>query len=185
MSLERFMDIATDPIVNAINDGIRRGISVAIDNSCFGSAVILIYSGIDAMAFLGMPKGQEDVSRFDFIRWADKYIRFPCEEQIPGADFYGARCGMLHNYSAYSKMTRVGHCRIIGYMDKSIPEVRYNPDVSKSLVLVSVTALAEAFSKGVDQYLVDLFSTKERAAVAEERLKKLVHCLPFPRDEGK
>lgn len=178
------MDIARDPIVNAINNGIRRGISVAIENGCFGSAVILIYSGIDAMAFLGMPKGQQDVSRFDFIRWADAYIKFPCADQVPGADLYGARCGMLHNYSAFSKMTRHGECRTIAYMDKSVPEVRYNPDVSTSLVLVSVTALADAFFSGIDRYLVDLFSTREKAAVAEERLRKLVHCLPALKEEA-
>ena len=184
-TLERIMDIARDPIVNAVNDGIRRGISVAIDNGCFGSAVILIYSGIDAMGFLGMPKGQEDVTRFDFMRWADKYIRFPCKEQVSGADLYGARCGMLHNYSAFSKMTRQGQCRTIGYMDKSVPEVRYEPNVSKSLVLVSVTGLAAAFFNGIDRYLVDLFSTRERATLAEERLRKLVHCLPVPPEEAK
>ena len=171
-------DLSKDAVVNAINGGIRRGIQVAIDNGCFGSAVILILSGMDAMAFLGMPKGQEDVTKEDFISWASRYIKFPCKEQLSGADMYGARCGMLHNYSAYSRMTRNNECRIIGYMDKSVPEVRYNPEVSKELVLVSVPALAEAFFKGIAQFLVELFSDSKRAQLGEERLRKLVHCLP-------
>lgn len=172
-----------DAVINAINNGIRRGIQVAIDNGCLGSAIILIFSGMDAMAFLGMPEGQEDVSRADFISWANRYVRFPCREQLSGADMYGARCGMLHNYSAYSRMTRNGECRIVGYMDKSVPEVRYNSGVSKELVLVSVPALAEAFFRGVDQFLIDLFSDGGRAQLGEERLRKLVHCLPY--DPGK
>lgn len=171
-------DWSRDPIVNAINNGIRRGIQVAVDNHCYGSAVILIYAGIDAMAFLAMPGEQEDVTRGDFIAWADRYIKLPCKEQLYGADLYGARCGMLHNYSTYSRMTRNGECRTIGYMDKSVPEVRYNPEVSKEVVLVSVPALAEAFFRGIEKFLVDLFSDQKRAKVAELRLPKLVHCLP-------
>jgi hypothetical protein len=56
------MEISRDPLVNAIHNGIKRGIRVAIANECFGSAVVLIYSGIDTMAFLGMASGKEDVT---------------------------------------------------------------------------------------------------------------------------
>ena len=54
-------DLSRDPIVNAIDNGIRRGIQVAIDNGCYGSAVTLIYAGIDAMAFLGMPGDRKEM----------------------------------------------------------------------------------------------------------------------------
>jgi hypothetical protein len=46
-------------------------------------------------------------------------------------------------------------------MDKSVPEVRYNPDVAKDFCLVSVLALAEAFFHGIDQFLVDLLLMKK------------------------
>ena len=60
-------DLSKDPIINGIHKGIRRGIEVAIQNGCLGSAIILVYSGIDAMAYLGMPTAQEDVTREDFL----------------------------------------------------------------------------------------------------------------------
>jgi len=106
-------DLARDPIVNGIYNGIRRGVEVAVANECYGSAVVLIYSGIDSMAYLAMPVNRIDVRRKDFIDWAERYIRFPCKEQLTGADLYGARCAMLHTYSVYSKMSREGKCRII------------------------------------------------------------------------
>ena len=176
------VNLACDPVINAINNGIRRGIEVAVANGCYGSAVALVYSGMDSMAFLAMPKDQTDVTGKDFIEWADHYIRLPCTEQLTGADLYGARCAMVHTYSVYSRMSREGKARIIGYMDKSVPEVRYNPDVNKQLVLVSVPALAEAFFKGIDRFLVDAFSDKARAPIIEERMKKLVQCLPISKD---
>lgn len=172
------IDLARDPVINAINNGIRRGIEVTVANGCYGSAAILIYSGIDSMAYVSMPSNQLDVKPKDFIAWADRYIRFPCKEQLSGADLYGARCGMLHNYGVRSRMSRSGQCRLVGYMNKSIPEVRYNPTKDKSTVLVSVPALAEAFFRGVDKFLVDVFSDKTRAPLAERRMTNLVQRIP-------
>lgn len=172
-------DLRRDPIINVVNNGIKRGIRVAIENECFGAAVILIYSGIDAMAFLGMPESQMDVTREDFIKWSERYIHFSCKEQLTGLDLYGARCSMLHNYSVFSRLSREGKCRTIGYMNKSTPEVRYNPAVDSSLVLVSVPALAEAFFRGMDQFLIDLFSDSSRKRITEERFSYLVHELPY------
>lgn len=176
-------DLSKDPIINGINNGIKRGITVAIEGRAYASAAILVYSGIDSMAFLDMPEIKMNVEKNDFIAWADRYIKFPCVEQLSGADLYGARCAMLHNFSIYSRMSQSGECRIVGYMDKSVPEVQYNPEVSKELVLVSVTALAEAFSSGVDRFLIEAFSEHKRREVLESRLARLVQCMPVGCEE--
>ncbi len=168
-----------DPITNAIYGGIKEGIKVAVANNCYGSAVILILSGIDSMAFLNMPASQKDVTKTDFIDWVDRYIKFPCTEQITGSDLYGARCAMLHTYGVVSKMSRDGRCRMVGYMSEAVPEIRFNPAVNDKLVMVSIPALAESFYKGIDQFLVNLFTNKEKAKVAEERLKWFIQELPF------
>ena len=73
-----------DPISKAIYGGIKRGIQVAVENNCYGSAVILILSGIDSMAFFNMPESQTDVTGSDFIDWVDRYIKFPCNEKLHG-----------------------------------------------------------------------------------------------------
>jgi hypothetical protein len=170
--------IERDPISKAIYGGIKRGILVAIENNCLASAVILILSGMDTMAALGMPKEQLDVTRDDFVKWAERYIKFPCEDQLTGLDLYGARCAMLHCFGVVSKLSRTGQCRMVGYMDDNDPEVKYSPEVDKDLVLVSVAGLAEAFFNGVDQFLVDVFADKKRAEVAEERLSWLMQEYP-------
>ena len=176
-------DFSRDPVNNAINDGIRRGIEVAIDNDCFGPAVILIYTGIDAMAYISMREDKEDVARQDFIDWVDTYIRFPCESQITGLDAYGARCGMLHNYSVFSKITREGKCRKLAYVDQSLPEVIYDPSISESLAVVSIRGLAQAFFNGIDKCLIDIFTHKQRAKLAEDRLKGMTLCMPRQESE--
>ena len=172
-------DLSRDPIINAVHNGIKQGIRTMLEHDCLGSAVILILSGIDAMAYIAMPAKQDDVTRRDFVRWVEQYIKLPCSEQLTGLDLYGARCAMLHNYGVASDLSRKGKCRQVGYMDKSVPEVRFNPNVSKDLVLVSVPALADAFFSGVDKFLVDLFADRNKAPIAELRLKNLVQAIPF------
>jgi len=167
-------DFSKDPVVNAIYQGINRGIRIAIDNQCYGSAVILILSAIDSMAYLGMPPGQEDVTRDDFVKWADKYIKLPCDQQLTGLDLYGARCGMLHAYSTTSRLQRQGKCRHVTYADRAIPQIIYDPEVSPDLVIVSVEALAQAFFEGVNKFVVDLYSDPQKARLADERFQGVV-----------
>jgi len=174
------VNLEDDPIINAIHKGIKRDIQITLDNNCLRATVILIYAGMDAMAFLDMPKGQTEVKRKDFIDWAERYIHFPCKEQLTGADLYGARCSMLHAYGAVSRMSNAGECRVIGYMDKSLPEIRYETDEAlKHLVLVSIPALKDAFFKGIDKFLVDAFSDKKKAEIVEERLRTFVQQFPY------
>ena len=49
-----------------------KGINVTLEHDCDASAVILILSAIDAMAYLTMPKDQRDVRPDDFIKWPDQ-----------------------------------------------------------------------------------------------------------------
>jgi hypothetical protein len=172
-------DMKNDSLINVLHQGIRRGIQVAIDQGCLPSAVILIYAGMDTMAYLGMPAAREDVQREDFVVWAERYVTFPCVEQLSGLDLYGARCAMLHTHSITARLTREGKCRKLGYADTCSPEVAFSPEIAKDFALVSIRGLADAFFKGVDRFLVDVFADASRGALAEARLRDCVHSLPY------
>jgi hypothetical protein len=60
-------DITRDPIHNAIQNGIKEDIRVTFEHDRIRAGLILIYSGMDAMATLEMPDGQTDVRAGDFI----------------------------------------------------------------------------------------------------------------------
>jgi len=164
-------DFSRDPVHNAIHEGIKEDIRLALEHKRFRAAVLLIYAGMDAMSVLSMPATQDDVTGADFISWADRYIRFPCVTQVKGVDLYGARCSMLHTYGAVSKMSRQGKCRMIAYADHQIPEVRFNPSVASDLMIVSVKALMDAFFAGIDRFFVESFADKAKGALIEKRLQ--------------
>src|SRR5262249_10261579 len=137
-------------------------------------AVLLIYAGMDTMAYLGMPAEQQEVKRDDFIKWAENYIRFPCKEQLSGEELYAARCATLHTYGTESRMNRKEAIRQLCYMNASIPEIRSAP-TQPHLAIVSIPALAEAFFQGIDRFIVDLFTDSRRRPIAEARFQKIMH----------
>jgi hypothetical protein len=169
-----------DPIINVIHNSIREGINVTIEQECDASAVILMLSAIDAMAYLVMPEGQEDVRQQDFISWADQYIQFPGKYQLTGADLYGARCAMLHSFGAQSKMSRKGECRVILWMDDSDPPIVFRPELQPGHVMVSILALRDALFKGMDRFLVNLYKNpnSQAAKLADKRFQSFVHRMP-------
>jgi hypothetical protein len=168
-------NFSQDAVNNAIYNGIRRGIDVTIQNDCLGSAVILILSSIDAMAYLAMPEKQKDVSKQDFIGWAEKYIRLRGREQLTGADLYGARCAMLHAYGVQSKMSREEKCRVILWTSHAVPPIVTHPN-TPGYVMASVPDLRDSLFAGIDRFLIEVFREpkSKRATLINRRLDKLV-----------
>jgi hypothetical protein len=175
----RSRDLSRDPIVNVIHNGIKNGIRVALENECWMAVVTLTLSGMDTMAYLGMPAGKQDVARSDFVDWVEQYIRFAGPHQLSGLDLYGARCGVLHAYRTASRLSREGKCRQVIYkFQRGGQSVDYNPEVDPSVVIVSIEALAKALFAGIDRFLVDLFKDKTRGALADQRFRGMFHTVP-------
>ena len=133
--------------------------------------------GIDALAFINAPVGQESVTGADFIAWADRYIHL--DGILTGRELYSARCGLVHTYGVESRMTREDGVRQIGYFtrDGKPHDVRFDPTISDTLVMVSVEGLIEAFFRGIDRSLTEVFGDPLRRPVAEQRLRTRVHEL--------
>lgn len=173
-------EFSQDPVINVIHNSIRKGINVALDNECYASAVILILSAVDAMAYLAMPESQQDVTKSDFVRWAEEYVRFPGRNQLSGLDLYGARCAMLHSFGTQSKMSREGQCRVILWMDNAVPPIIFRPDLAPDHVMVSILALKDALFAGMDRFLINLYRdpNSKEAKLADKRFESFVHKMP-------
>lgn len=177
-------DISRDPIINVVHRGVKQDIRTLLESGGLRGALLLMLSGIDTMAFLVMDDAKADVTRSDFIQWADRYMRFPCAEQVSGLELYAARCAALHAYGTESRLSREGCCRQIGWISEARREVVYAPQKHPDTVMVSIPALVRAFFAGIDTFLVDTFADPVKAARAEKRFKKLMYVLPGPARKG-
>jgi len=176
------MDFSKDPLINSIYQGIKRGIQVTYDNECYGSFLILIYSGIDAMSYLSMPPQQDEVQSKDFIQWADKYMSPYLSNRITrvtGDELYSARCAMVHTYSVESRKTKNGRARILGYIVGGNQSIIWNPKVNSNVVLIRLETLRDAFFTAIDKFLIQAYADKQKQPILEARLRKLLTTIPY------
>jgi len=181
---EADMRFAGDSLINAIYQGIKRGIQVTYDNECYGACLILIYCGIDAMSYLDMPSSQEEVHDNDFIQWAERYLSPSLKNQatqITGEELYSARCGVVHTYTVESLRTK-GGSRRIGYMVGGNCSIAYDPQIDSGTVMLRLETLLDAFFTAIDKFLTEGYADKQKQPILETRLRNLLNTIPYEKD---
>jgi hypothetical protein len=171
-------NLSRDPLINAVNNGIRRAIDVAIDNRCFGAGVILIFAGVDAMSNLNRPESEDFSRPQDFRDWVMRYFRLNGETQVTPEEWWAARNAIVHTFGAYSRGHQTPVVRVLGWMVGSRPHVRYNPRAATDVVLVDILGMREAFFAGMERFLIDAFADAQRRPTMERRIGELV--MEFP-----
>lgn len=137
------------------------------------AALILCFSYLDAMASLTMPENQARGTRTDFINWVNKYMKTdPVQPyQYDGMDFYGARCGLIHQYSPYSDLSKAGSCKLFAY--STYPDHAYNPADDSTLVVVSAPRLIQDFFKAMTLFMKELLSDPQLMTLVSKRMTAL------------
>lgn len=77
--------------------------------------LILIYSGIDTLAWLNRRHDEPNVTGEDFMRWVDTYMLPDKRVQCKSSDLWSARCGLVHTFSPESSRTRSGKAKMLYY----------------------------------------------------------------------
>lgn len=176
-------DLSGDPVIGAIYKGIKEDIRFNLEGRRLAAVLTLTLAGIDAMAWLAAPEGQDEVTRDDFVTWAERYLPIADGRPLTGLDLYGARCAVLHQYGARSRLSREARCRLIMWADKMKPPVGPVTRTSEGeVLLVSIAALAQAFLGGIDRFLVDAFAVESRGKLVEKRTRGLIQALPYPKE---
>jgi hypothetical protein len=157
----------SDRLVNVLLDGICGDIRFALKHGRNRTALILTFSGIDAMASLEKSNGKYDVKE-RFANWVNEYMQFNDWPEA-GLELYGARCGILHTYGPISNLFEKGQVRLIGYTTGGGRDVMQ----SDELVLVSVEGLAFQFFRGIARYLETLVSEPTKRAKAAPRIQQM------------
>lgn len=139
-------------------------------------ALILTYSGIDAMAWLDRPADHEDVTPDDFIAWVNTYLLPESGLNCSAEDLYGARCGMLHSHTAESRRHRqllirkLFYHRMVDEKPLALVQIRMNEKFLP--VSVNVDRLVFFFSEGVERFVARLNAEPDRERLVRERILK-------------
>ena len=151
-------------------------IKKCFDNRLLTQALILIYCGIDIMSWLNLPKGKTDAQRNDFISWTNKYLIPNSGLTCNAIDLYAARCGLVHNLSFESSLSRNGTARKIFYaygtghendLQKTIDYKKY-----PNTTTIHVDKLFEAFKQGIRKNIDALTNDPDSQAIVCNRAGK-------------
>ncbi len=136
-------------------------------------ATLYIFVIIDAFSFLSMKSTQNENTKHDFIEWVNKYLKTDSSEayKYSGKDFYGARCGKLHAFSAESAFAKKNGCKLFGYHG-GINHL-YNPAINEELVLISVPLLIKDLSSAINHFIQDILDDPDLKNRVDSRIDKL------------
>jgi hypothetical protein len=108
--------MANHPLNKAVTDVVTC-IEYALKAEMFIPAVILIYSAIDAAAWLSCDNDHH--TRKDFISWVDAWMMPLGKLQCTATELYSARCGILHTFTSKTSLTKQGAARQICYVNRA------------------------------------------------------------------
>ena len=135
-------------------------------------ALILLYSQIDAIAWLGRPAATPaEPAGPVFEDWVRKYVLVHGETATP-VDLWGARCAVLHTQTPESRVMRTRGARPIWYRLQNTRALVQSPSGSGTPLKVNPSNLAKKVERGIHAWLaiVDkdpLFQTTFRERVEQ------------------
>jgi len=149
-------------------------IDVCLKSNIKLAALLVAYTLIDIAGWLNSDGKSGKVA---FTDWLEKYMlpngTLPCSS----LELYGARCGLLHNYSATSNLGASGPVRRVFYAwrpsraDDLAKLISFNTQMMAQLgkdveqiVAVQAEDILSALQTGVDKFLSDIASDPQRAA---------------------
>lgn len=133
------------------------------------SALILIYSFIDRMAWLNV----DDVSNGnDFKNWVNQYLLPQANFLCTADDLWGARCALLHTGTVVSKDSKNGKARKVQYHGNA---VTVNPNsVPPDEVFVNFVMLQVSLTNAVICFNEALKLDSGKLETAKRKLNMLL-----------
>jgi hypothetical protein len=172
------------PEMNAVQQLI-----IAVD-FCFEKRLIaptlaLLYSGIDTMAWLGLPDNQQDVTGEDFVQWVDRYLLPDSGVPCTAVDLYSSRCGIVHSMTGESRAIRRGAARRVFYAwgNHRAEDLQKILDrIGQPILAVQVDTLVRAFHTATDRFVTASEQDPELNRRVGSRLGKVFTDMQLPSD---
>ena len=130
-----------------------RGIKACERAKCVVSALTLIYSAIDALAALTREAKDARATRKEFVAWVSAYLLPELTVKLT-PDIYGARCGVVHTYTATSDLSRGGEAKLIVYKWRKghRPDDPILAKRARSATVIEIEDLVECLDRAVRRF---------------------------------
>lgn len=134
---------------------LRKAPGACLQHKYWLSAVKLIYSGIDNLAWLSRVHDRPNAGGKDFVDFVSRYFLPDSRLGCSSEELWGARCGLLHSNTAESGISRSGKGRYLSYATGlSSEEEGYEhmlPESRRKNVVISIDRLYAAYNRSIDR----------------------------------
>ena len=145
--------------------------AVLFQNQHHESALILIYSWVDRLAWLSVES--EDSSGADFKAWLNKYLFTDTSKLTCNAnDLWASRCSLLHTGTAEARDVKRGKARSVYYYGGPISVTAKNNDAE---VFVNIGDLHVGLIEASNRFLQYLEKNTSELEVTNKKLGKILN----------
>ena len=131
------------------------------------SAMVLVYSAIDILGALDSVDGV--ATRDTFVSWANRYMDPAGALGCSGLELYSARCGVLHNWSPSTRLTKAGTAREFIYvLDRPLSQPKQS---SSGPVIIHPPWLWLSFRDGSSRFVAETTNDKARLLRVNKNLE--------------
>lgn len=146
----------------------QKGINLCIEQKLELPALVLIYCTMDTLGWLYSDEPKANINQ-NFKRWVSRYVTDGSDLRCTPDDLWGARCALLHTFTADSDLSAKGKARMLcyGWGNASISQLYAAIDgahgMAQKYVAVHVNELFRQLCDGITRFLGDLDADPELA----------------------
>ena len=130
--------------------------------------MVLAYSAIDILGALDSADGV--ATRDTFVSWANRYMDPAGALGCSGLELYSARCGLLHNWSPSTRLTKAGIAREFIYvLDRPLSQPKQS---SSGPVIIHPPWLWLSFRDGSSRFVAETTNDSARLLRVNKNLER-------------
>lgn len=146
-------------------------------------SLILVYSCMDIMAWLGRSESHQDSTRSDFKDWVRTYLLPSSSLGCKVNDLYAARCSIIHSYTSESTLSREGQAKKIFYTSGLASSKVLQKGIDNSIekgnaIVVHIDTLINALKTAIERFNEGLSKNSSLATLVYNRAKKFYIYIP-------
>lgn len=140
------------------------------------ATAIMVYTGIDAMAYLSMPAGQTHQTRGDFIGLGEHLPQSLSRHRHRVRWSGRLRSPMRHGPQLFNRRAESGR-EALAYHDGG--QHAYNPEMNAGLVVMGINSMVHDFARAVQSFVQSMMADVNLRERVAGRTPQVVQSVPF------
>ncbi len=152
-----------------------QAIEMCIEKRFISSALTLIYSGIDNLAYLNTRDNKNVKPRY--LEWINAYMDVSSKLNCKPIDLYAARCGIVHTNTPDSDLSYKKEAVQVVYSYGTLSKEELQLCVDRAqkkdkIIVIQIEELFEEYKKGIANFFKELEKNPKKSELVKMRAER-------------